>query len=98
MTTSAKNDSSLLPEACEGRWWEIRHNPKSRTQPITIRLMEQWTPGRKALSRAIGFEYSTASWKDLAEKAELVLARVGDYAKVVGDYQIELPENVDSKA
>lgn len=81
--------SSVLPEAGTDRWWRITHNPKSRTQPITITLMEQMTPGRKALSRAIGFEYATASWKDLAEKADLVLARVGDYAKVIGDYQIE---------
>lgn len=89
MNTPQKNDSSQLPKAGEGRWWEIRHNPKSRTNPITIRLMEQMVPGRTALSRAIGFEYSTASWKDLAEKAELVLARVGDYAKVIGDYQAD---------
>jgi hypothetical protein len=78
-----------LPKAGSGRWWEISHNPKSRTNPITIRLMEQQVPGRKALSRAIGFEYTTASWKALAEAAELVLARTGDYAKVVGDYQVE---------
>ncbi len=78
-----------LPQAGPGRWWEITHNPKSRTQPITIRLMEQHVPGRKGLSRPIGFEYATASWKDLTEKAELVLARVADYDKVVGDYQLK---------
>lgn len=93
MTTKKKNPTaergSDLPDAGEDRWWRITLNPKSRTQPITITLMEQMTPGRKALSRAIGFEYSTASWEDLAEKADLVLARVGGYIKVIGDYQIE---------
>lgn len=78
-----------LPKAGPGRFWEITHNPKSRTNPITIRLMEQHTPGRRGLSRAIGFEYTTASWKALSEAADLVLARVGDYDKVVGDYQLE---------
>lgn len=89
MATIEKNDCSALPQAGEGRFWEVTHNPKSRTNPITIKLMEQMTPGRTALSRAIGFEYTTASWKALAEAAELVLARAGDYAKVVGTYQTE---------
>lgn len=90
MTTQAKTlDSSALPAAGSGRWWKITHNPKSRTNPITIQLMEMYTPGRKGLSRAIGFEYTTASWKALAEAAEMVLARAGDYEKVVGDYQAE---------
>lgn len=82
--------SNDLPTAGEGRWWKISHNPKSRTNPITIQLMECMTPGREALSRIIGFEYTTASWKALSEAADLVLARVGDYDKVVGSYQIEV--------
>lgn len=82
-------DSSLLPEAGADRWWKITHNPKSRTNPITIQLMEHYTPGRTALSRPIGYEYTTASWKALADAAELILARAGDYAKVVGEYQVK---------
>lgn len=82
------NTPKDLPDAGEGRFWRITHNPKSRTNPITIQLMEQMTPGRAALSRVIGFDYTTASWKALSEAAEAVLARVGDYDKVVGDYQV----------
>lgn len=81
--------AASLPVAGHGRWWRVTHNPKSRVNPITIELKESMTPGRKGLSRTIGFEYTTASWKALSEAADLVLARVGDYDKVVGDYQIE---------
>ena len=77
-----------LPPAGEGRWWRVTHNAKSRTNPIVIQLMESMTPGRTALSRPIGFEYTVASAKALREAAETVLARVGDYDKVVGDYQV----------
>lgn len=79
---------SDLPDAGPDRFWRVDHNPKSRTNPITIRLMECMTPGRAALSRTIGFEYTVASAKALREAAETVLARVGDYDKVVGDYQV----------
>lgn len=89
MKKNLDDPSNALPKAGTDRWWKITHNPKSRTNPITIQLMEQMTPGRKALSRVIGFEYTTASWKALSEAAETVLARVGDYDKVVGDYQVE---------
>lgn len=85
-TFGSPND---LPQAGEGRWWNVSHNPKSRTNPITIQLMESMTPGRQSLSRVIGFEYTTASWKALSAAADLVLARVGDYDKVVGAYQVE---------
>lgn len=81
--------SDALPQAGKDRWWRITHNAKSRVNPITITLMESVVPGRKALSRPIGFDHTIASWKALAETADLVLARVGDYAKVIGDYQTE---------
>ena len=75
-----------LPSAGEDRWWQVKHNPKSRTKPIVLNLMESVTPGHKAMSRIIGFEFGIASVKDLTEKAELVLARVSDYDKIVGSY------------
>lgn len=86
---AAMGSAKDLPQAGEGRWWKVTHNAKSRTNPITIQLMECYTPGREALSKVIGFEYTTASWKALADAADLVLARVGDYDKVIGNYQVE---------
>lgn len=84
--------SASLPEAGEGRFWRVEHNPKSRTNPITVKLMEYVVPGRTVLSRQIGFDYTIASWKAVSETAELILAKVGDYAKVIGDYQTDVTE------
>lgn len=75
-----------LPAAGEGRWWKVEHKPANRANPIRVSLMESMTPGRKSLSRVIGWEHTIASAKAIGEAADLVLARVGDYALVVGEY------------
>lgn len=76
-----------LPEAGEDRFWRVEHNPKSRVNPITVKLMEYVVPGHTVLSRSIGFDYTIASWKAISETAELILAKVGNYSKVIGDFQ-----------
>lgn len=54
---------------------------------ITVTLMEYVASGKRhALSTALAFEVTVADPKQVAKAAELVLARVGDYEKVVGNY------------
>jgi hypothetical protein len=78
-----------LPKAGHSRWWEVKHNPKSRAKPITLRLMESYKPGSSALSSVIGFEYTIANVKALVETADLILVRAGDFDQLVGSYQLE---------
>jgi hypothetical protein len=86
LPTGNPETAALLPPAGEGRWWLVEHNPKSRTNPITVKLMESMSGNRRALSRPIGYEYTIADAKQVAKAAEVILARVGDYVKVVGSY------------
>jgi hypothetical protein len=62
------------------------HEPKSRTKPIRVELMESFSGNRRALSRVLGYELTIADPERVAEAAEDVLARVADYPKVVGSY------------
>lgn len=78
-----------LPAAGTDRWWRVTHNAKSRVNPITLQLMENQVPGKPGLAKVIGFDYTIASTKALKATAEIIQARVGDYDKVVGDYQKE---------
>lgn len=85
--------AKLLPDPGAGRWWKVTHNPKSRTSPIVVTLMEpiEQRPSPTALrsrplGRAIGFEWAIASPEKVALAAQIVLERVGDYTLVVGEY------------
>jgi hypothetical protein len=77
-----------LPNPGVDRWWRITHNPKSRTNPIVVTLMECLVTGRRAMSAAIGYEWTVADPKRCAEAAEVVLARVSAYKEVVGEYNV----------
>ena len=89
----SNNDNlSFLPNPGEGRKWVCIHNPKSRTNPLTLQLVERFARGRRGASTVIGFEYATADRKDLENKANDVLDRVGDYDKFVGEYDRENTE------
>lgn len=78
--------AKLLPNPNEGQWWKITLNTASNVKPIRVELMEYMVPDRVILSRPIGFELTIASTKMVVQAAELILARVADYAKVIGNY------------
>lgn len=78
--------AKLLPAAGEGRWWKVETNTRQRQNPITVTLMESYSGSKRALSKALASEYTIADPKRVAETASIILARIGDYAKVVGLY------------
>ena len=89
MTADSRTESlKFLPDPGEDRWWRVGLNPKSRTNPVVISLMECFSPGRKAMSKPLLGEYCTANEKDLREAAEKILARIADYKIFVGDYGV----------
>jgi hypothetical protein len=73
----------------EGRWWKVELVKNVASKPIKITLMQSFTPGRTALSEAIGHTRTNASPEAVREAADLVLAQVGDYANVIGQYGIK---------
>lgn len=77
-----------LPDPGEGRYWKILFNPKSRTNPMVIQLIESFRPG-SPVGPVIGFDYAMANKKDLRDKAELILVRAADYKLMVGEYGIK---------
>lgn len=85
-TRSSSGLAEALPDPGPERWWRITHRPAQRQAPIRVELMEHVVPGRKPLSTVIGYENTIAAVKSIAQTADLILTRVGDYAKVVGEY------------
>ena len=89
----ANNENlAFLPDPGHGRKWTVDLNPKSRTQPMVIKLIERFRRGARGATSTIGFEYATADQKDLANKAQGILDRVGNYAKYVGEYDRDNPD------
>lgn len=80
--------AAALPSPGKGRWWKVELVRNIQRNPIKITLMEEVVPGRRALSTPLGFERTIATPKKVAEAAELVLAKVGDYEKVIGEYPV----------
>jgi len=70
----------------EGRWWKVELVKNAATKPIKVTLMESFRPGLTALSEAIGHTRTNASPQAVREAADLVLAQVGSYAEVIGEY------------
>lgn len=78
--------AASLPEPGDGRWWKVERTTKYRTTPIVVTLMESMSGRRRGLSKALAFELTIADPRRIADAAGLVLARVGDYEKVIGEY------------
>lgn len=87
-TGTAENQATAdaLPDPGEGRWWRVERNVKWKATPITVTLMECMSGNRRSLSRPLAFEVTIADPGQVAIAANLVLARVGDYLKVIGEY------------
>jgi hypothetical protein len=74
-----------LPDAGEGRFWQIEFNPRSRRNPMIVKLIESHRPG-SPVGSTIGFDYATATKRDIVEKAEGILVQCADYRTFVGKY------------
>lgn len=77
--------AKALPDPGPKRWWRVSLNAKYKATPITVTLMESIGRGR-ALSSPLAFETCIADPGEVGKTAAIILARVGDYAKVVGEY------------
>lgn len=76
-----------FPHVGDKRYFEVKHNPKSVTKPVTIELREYSTEKHVAsLSRLLGLEYAIAEKADIIEAAKRLDARVGRIDDVVGVY------------
>ena len=74
-----------LPEPGEGRFWQIEFNPRSRRNPMIVKLIESHRKG-SPIGQTIGFDYATATKRDIVEKAEGILVQCADYRLYVGKY------------
>lgn len=74
-----------LPEPGEGRFWNIEFNPRSRRNPMIVQLVESFRPG-SPIGRVIGFDYATATERDIVDKAEGILVQCADYKRFIGKY------------
>lgn len=83
--------AAVMPTVGSDRWWRVTHRPNQRKEPIRVELMESLVPGRKKLSRVIGWDNCVASPKAVSECADGILTRVGAYLMVVGEYGCETP-------
>lgn len=69
------------------RWFKVELVKNRVKEPIKVTLMESQKPGFKQLSSAIGFGYAIATKEDVRRAAEQIVVNVGDYAKVIGEYE-----------
>lgn len=74
-----------LPDPGEGRWWRVELKGAA-AKPIRVTLMESMVAGRKGLSTPLNSEQTIAVAEKIAEACDLILVRVGDYKRVVGDH------------
>lgn len=81
--------ADLMPEPGVDRFWKVSHQPRNRANPMRVELRESIVPGRTNMSTLVGYENTVASAKAIAEAANLVLTRVGDYHRLVGEYGVE---------
>jgi len=77
---------SALPAAGKDRWWKVELVKNVEKNPIKVTLFESQRSGTTALSSALGFARCDASIERVKEAAEIVLIRVADYNKVIGEY------------
>lgn len=77
-----------FPAVRSDRFFVVKHNPKSRTNPVTVELRESMAEGKRleSFSRLLGVEYTIADKKRIVAAAELIDARVGRIDEVVGVY------------
>jgi len=80
--------AAALPDPGAGRWWKVELVKNVQKNPIKITLMEEAVAGRRALSTALAFGRTIAAPSKVAEAADMVLAQVGEYAKVIGEYPL----------
>lgn len=82
-----------MPEPGKGRWWKVELVKNASTKPIKVTLMESQVEGRTALSTAIGHTRTIATPAAVEAAADLVLVMVGDYADVIGNYNLKEGEH-----
>jgi hypothetical protein len=69
----------------EGRWWKITVVKGVEKRPIRVALMEN-LPDGNSFSTEIGFARTNASREEVFLAAKEVLAMVGNYELVVGEF------------
>lgn len=91
MNNNNAETAKLLASVDPGvdRWWKVELVKNVSTKPIKVTLMQCVVPGRRALSEPIGFTRTIASPEKIREAADLVLAMVGEYESVIGEYPAE---------
>lgn len=89
MTQNAATDKALAAvNPGPGRWWKVELVKNAAKDPIRVTLMEEVVPGRRAFSTPLGYRRTIATPSKVAEAADEVLAAVGGYLAVVGEYPL----------
>ena len=85
MTTA--NYLADLDTGGPNRWFEVTLVKGRVKEPIKVTLMEGQKPGFTQLSSAIGVGYAIATEESVRKAAEQIILNVGDYAKVIGQFE-----------
>lgn len=87
-TTPTTLSRDTLPDVGERRFWEVTHNPKSISKPVTVTLRESIVGGKRVtgMSRILGHDTTVADPEQIIATAKLIDARVGRIDEVVGIY------------
>lgn len=83
--------AKLLEDCDPGprRWWRVSLVKNVAKDPIKVELMESQIEGKTALSEPIGFLRTIATPEKVKLAADTLLVMVGDYAKVIGNYNLQ---------
>lgn len=79
-----------LPEAGEGRFWNITHQPNKKATPVRIELRQSAVPSAKepivSLSRIIGYQDTVADEGEIRTAALKVIALASRVDEFIGVY------------
>ncbi len=90
MTLNAVTDKALASvNPGPGRWWKVELVKNVVKDPIRVTLMESAVEGRRAFSTPLAQARTIAVPSKIAEAADGILASVGGYLSVVGEYPLE---------
>ena len=91
----------MLPDPGANRWWDVRLVTGQTGNPIKVSLMESFDidgiHGPKRPGRELYYLRTVAQPDEIKKTGEKILAAVGNYRELVGEYWI-LPRELEHKS
>lgn len=93
-------EKNMLPDPGVNRWWDVRLVTGQTGNPIKVSLMESFDVdgiyGPKRPGRELYYLRTVAQPDEIKKTCEKILATVGNYRELVGEYYI-LPREKESE-